>query len=191
MVPGQRNDAMTDTERNGAELAPVPAAADSPGTVSSGSAAPSGSADAPGPTASLDAVAPFAVAPLHPSQAADADPASGHPSAPEPARRDPLPGRVWGIVSLALAVLPLLQLVGLVAGIVGLVLSTRAGRRNWFAVAGIVVSLLLMALAVTLIVSFAFSGYDLFGGSIGSTVTVCSELGAGEHVVDGLTYRCG
>ena len=45
--------------------------------------------------------------------------------------------------------------------------------------------------AVTLIVSFAFSGYDLFGGSIGSTVTVCSELGAGEHVVDGLTYRCG
>jgi hypothetical protein len=190
-APGRRNDAMTDTERNGAEPAPVPAAPVPAAPVPSGSLAPSESAVAPGPATAPDTVAPSAVAPAHPTGAADADPAVDHPSAPQPKRRDPLPGRVWGIVSLALAVLPLLQLVGLVAGIVGLVLSTRAGRRNWFAVAGIVVSLLLIALVVTLIVSFAFSGYDLFGGSIGSTVTVCSELGAGEHVVDGLSYHCG
>lgn len=176
---------MTDTERNGSEPAPVPAAPASPR-----SPAPSGSAAAPGPIASFDAVVPSAVAPPHPAGATDADPALDHPSAPQAARRDPLPGRVWGIVSLALAVLPLLQLVGLAAGIVGLVLSSRAGRRNWFAVAGIVVSLLLIALAVTLIVLFAFNGYDVFGGSVGSVVTVCSELGPGEHVVDGLTYRC-
>jgi hypothetical protein len=100
------------------------------------------------------------------------------------------PGRVWGIVSLALAVIPLLQLVGLAAGVVGLVLSLRAGRRNWFAVAGIAVALLLLAAAGIVVVLFAFAGYGVFGGSVGDTVTVCSELGSGEHVVDGLSYRC-
>ena len=97
---------------------------------------------------------------------------------------------MWGIVSLALAVIPLLQLVGLAAGLVGLVLSLRAGRRNWFAVAGIAVSLLLLAAAGMFVVLFAFSGYELFGGSVGDVVTVCSELGPGEHVVDGLSYSC-
>jgi hypothetical protein len=112
------------------------------------------------------------------------------PSAQGRPAPDPLPGRVWGIVSLALSVLPLLQLVGLVAGIVGLALSLRAGRRNWFAVAGIAVSLLLLIAAGVFVVLFAFSGYDIFGGSIGSVVEVCSELGRGRHVVDGLTYTC-
>ena len=107
-----------------------------------------------------------------------------------PPAPDPLPGRVWGIVSLAFAVIPLLQLVGLVAGIVGLVLSLRAGRRNWFAVAGIAVSLLLLIAAGVFVVLFAFSGYDVFGGSVGSVVEVCGELGRGDHVVDGLTYSC-
>jgi MFS family permease len=180
----RRNDAMTDTERNGAGYAAVPAAPVSPSYP-----APAVSG-APDPTTSPDDVPPSASAPLDPTRTAEANPVLDHASVPQPARRDPLPGRVWGIVSLALAVLPLLQLVGLVAGIVGLVLSSRVGRRNWFAVAGIVVSLLLIALAVTLIVLFAFNGYEVFGGSVGSVVTVCSELGPGEHVVDGLTYRC-
>jgi hypothetical protein len=112
------------------------------------------------------------------------------PSVPENPGPDPLPGRVWGIVSLALSVLPLLQLVGLVAGVVGLALSLRAGRRNWFAVAGIAVSLLLLIAAGAFAVLFAFSGYDIFGGSVGSVVEVCSELGRGRHLVDGLTYTC-
>jgi len=111
------------------------------------------------------------------------------PGAPEK-HPDPHPGRVWGILSLVLSVLPLLQLVGLAAGIVGLVLSSRAGRRNGFAVAGIAVSLLLMIAAGVFVVLFAFSGYEVFGGSVGSVVTVCGELGRGEHVLDGLTYRC-
>jgi hypothetical protein len=115
--------------------------------------------------------------------------------APEPELRarsvqSPEPGRVWGIVSLALSVIPVLQLVGLAAGVVGLVLSARAGRRNWFAVAGVAVSLLLLIAAGTFVVLFAFLGYGVFGGTVGSVVTVCSELGRGEHVVDGLTYSC-
>ena len=184
---------MTDTGRSDAVPSPaVPApATPAPGRPASPAAAspavmPASPVQATGPAAS-PAITPEPDVPG--SAALRQAPNAGPPVVPD-ARRDPLPGRVWGIVSLALAVLPLLQLVGLVAGIVGLVLSVRAGRRNWFAVAGILVSLLLIALAVTLIVSFAFSGYEVFGGSVGSTVTVCSELGPGEHVVDGLTYRC-
>jgi len=102
----------------------------------------------------------------------------------------PLPGRAWGIASLVLSFVPLLQLVGLAAGVVGLVLASRAGRRNRFAIAGIAVSILLTIAACAFVVLFAFSGYGIFGGSVGSVVTVCSELGRGEHVVDGLSYTC-
>jgi hypothetical protein len=161
----------------------------------------SGDAFAPGPPATGNEHAdPSPVSRLPPSAPIITtawDPGSASAPAPSPAqeaprpRADPLPGRAWGIVSLVLAVLPLLQLVGLVAGVVGLVLSMRAGRRNWAAVAGIAVSVLLLAAIGVFVIAFAFTGYDLFGGSFGSVVTVCSELGSGEHVVDGLTYTCG
>jgi hypothetical protein len=117
-------------------------------------------------------------------------PVQPQPQPQPPSLTTPEPGRVWGIVSLALSVIPVLQLVGLAAGVVGLVLSSRAGRRNWFAVAGVATSLLLLIAAGTFVVLFAFLGYGVFGGTVGSVVTVCSELGRGEHVVDGLTYSC-
>jgi hypothetical protein len=160
---------MTDTERDpaGQGFTPSMPARPDPGPPQQTAALPHPAASAPSP----DAVQP------------PVDPAPPTPHEPEP-------GRVWGIVSLAMSVIPLLQLVGLVAGVVGLVLSSRAGRRNGFAVAGIVVSLLLLAAAGTFVVLFAFAGYEIFGGSVGSVVTVCSELGRGEHVVDGLSYSC-
>jgi hypothetical protein len=163
----RRNSAMTDNEWNPAGPASGPPA----------QSAASGWIVPPGPDASV------------PSTTAGG---SASPSAPEGTRSPPAPepGRAWGIVSLALSVIPLLQLVGLAAGVVGLVLSSRAGRHNGFAVAGIAVSLLILVAAGAFVVLFAFTGYDMFGGSVGSVVTVCSELGRGEHVIDGLSYTC-
>ena len=97
---------------------------------------------------------------------------------------------VWSGVGFGLAVLPPFWLFGLAACVVGIVLSRRAGRINRLAVAGVILALALTASAVALLVALGSSGFALFGTSVGSTVWVCTELGQGEHVVDGLRYTC-
>jgi hypothetical protein len=142
--------------------------------------------------------APIPPEPGPATSAADTEPGDAEPGDVQPVHAEPRPAEsrelrvaaVWSVLGFALAVLPPFTAFGLVASIVGLVLSRRAGRVNRFAVAGILSALVLMAAVVAFIVALGSSGFAIFGTSVGGTVWVCSELGPGEHVVDGLRYTC-
>lgn len=114
------------------------------------------------------------------------------PAAPaySPAPAAPVnPGKTMGIVALVLSILPF-QLIGIILGFVALNQSKKAGQKNGFAVAAIIIGFIGLAitiLAVTL-------GGALLGaafGGIGGLVQVCNDLGPGIWEIDGITYECG
>jgi hypothetical protein len=89
--------------------------------------------------------------------------------------------RAIGIASLIVAFF--LQLPALVGGIIALLMSRSAGEKNGFAVAAIVVSIVLGAIWLTV-------GGLAIAGFFGQIFDKCAELGNGTHVVDGTTYTC-
>lgn len=92
------------------------------------------------------------------------------------------PGQTLGIVSLITSLVGL-SLIGLIAGIVGLRKSKKAGQKNSFAVAGIIISII-GAILLTVIMVIAFSA--------GSAIyKKCKELGPGVHQQGNTTYTCG
>jgi hypothetical protein len=90
------------------------------------------------------------------------------------------PGRTLGIVGLVLSFLA--AAVGLVVSIVALRKSKRAGFKNGFALAGIVVGGVVTVLWVV--------GIAVGGIALGGVAAKCAELGPGTHTVDGVTYTC-
>ena len=93
------------------------------------------------------------------------------------------PGRTLGIVGLILGFFGPLSLVGLILSIVGLRKSRKVGQSNGVAVAGIVVSALVL-------VGTIIAGI-VIGVGIGYIVEQCDQLGPGLHQVDGVTITCG
>ena len=89
--------------------------------------------------------------------------------------------RIIGIVSFIVAFF--FQLPALIGGIIGLVMSKGAGEKNGFAVAAIIVSIILG-------IGWIVIGGLAIGGFFGAIFDQCRELGNGEHVVDGVTYTC-
>ena len=89
--------------------------------------------------------------------------------------------RVIGIVSLVVAFF--FQLPALIGGIIGVVMSRGVGEKNGFAVAAIIVS-------VVLGIGWIVVGGLAIGGFFGAIFDRCAELGNGTHVVDGVTYTC-
>ena len=89
--------------------------------------------------------------------------------------------RVIGIVSLIVAFF--FQLPALIGGIIGVVMSKGVGEKNVFAVAAIIVS-------VVLGIGWIVIGGLAIGGFFGAIFDRCAELGNGTHVVDGVTYTC-
>ncbi|MGJ4844139.1 DUF4190 domain-containing protein [Leifsonia sp. Le1] len=104
-------------------------------------------------------------------------------SFPPPAPPRPLdPGRGLGIAGFVLSFFFLLNIVGLVLSIVGLVQSRRAGNRNGLAVAGIIIAA--VGIAVTgLIVALVVPAFV-------DAAQTCARLGDGVHVVGNATYTC-
>jgi len=86
-----------------------------------------------------------------------------------------------GIASLIVAFF--LQLPALVGGIIALVMSRGVGEKNGFAVAAIIVSVILG-------IGWIVVGGLAIGGFFGAIFDRCAELGNGTHVVDGVTYTC-
>jgi hypothetical protein len=82
---------------------------------------------------------------------------SSYPVAPPPAYGAPasatIPGRTMGIVAFILSFF--VQLVALILGIVALVQSRKAGHKNGWAVAAIIISVVLMVLGVVLFFAIA------------------------------------
>jgi hypothetical protein len=94
----------------------------------------------------------------------------------------PVPGKTLGIVAFVVSFF--LSLVGLVLGIVALVQSRKAGVKNGWAVAAIIVGAVLLVLSIILtivIVSIV----------VGGLAAACAELGPGVWDLEsGGTITC-
>ncbi|MEZ3158672.1 hypothetical protein AB1K56_17270 [Microbacterium sp. BWR-S6Y] len=100
----------------------------------------------------------------------------------------PVPGRTLGIVALVVAIF--FNVIGLILGIVALVQSRKAGHKNGFAVAAIIVGAVLtvigiiVAIAVISAIGFGAAAYQAceaagFTGSVvvNGTEVACSSIG--------------
>ena len=115
-----------------------------------------------------------------------APPAPGLPNPPYPAysyqRAPERPGRTLGIVGFALSFVGLVDIAGLIICIVAMAQSRRAGEKNGFALAGIIIAIVgilltaaIVALTVPLLVN---AGQE------------CARLGNGSHVIGNSAYTC-
>jgi len=91
------------------------------------------------------------------------------------------PGRTLGIVGLLASIF--FSAVGLFISIVAFRRSKRAGFKNGIALAGIVVGALTTVGIIAASIAAGLGAMHL--------VQVCSDLGPGEHLVNGVTYTCG
>lgn len=98
---------------------------------------------------------------------------------------EPVPGRIMGIVSLVLSIIGL-HVIGIILGFVARAQSKRAGQKNGFAVAGIIVGFVLLVLSI-IVIGLAIAGGAAFVGWLNG---VCADLGSGVWEVDGITYSC-
>lgn len=89
------------------------------------------------------------------------------------------PGRSLGIAGFVLSILGPLSIVGLILSIVALVQSRRAGFKNGFALAGIIIAAVMIVVGLALII-FGFT----------TLLDTCAELGSGVHERNGVTYTC-
>jgi hypothetical protein len=97
-----------------------------------------------------------------------------------------IPGKTMGIIAFILSFF--VQLIALILGIVALVQSRKAGHKNGWAVAAIIISSVLMVIgiivAIVLIAAFVPLAAEL--------AQQCAELGPGVHTLDnGVTITCG
>jgi hypothetical protein len=124
---------------------------------------------------------PSPVAPIYPQEPnLTSYPYAAAPlPAPIPVPSDP--GRTLGVVGLVASIF--FSAVGLILSIVAFRKSRRAGFKNGIALAGIVIGIITTLGILTAGVA----------GGIGAmhVVSVCRDLGPGEHHVNGVTYTCG
>ncbi|NYF16464.1 hypothetical protein HDC37_001278 [Microbacterium sp. AK009] len=127
---------------------------------------------------------PSAVPPNAPENppAYSAAPPPAYSSAPppaynaQPAPGAPVPGKTLGIVAFVLSFFA--QLIALILGIVALVQSRKAGVKNGWALAAIIISAVLMVIGIIVIILVAVA----IGGSLAAA---CAELGPGVHPLEG------
>jgi hypothetical protein len=100
----------------------------------------------------------------------------------QPAPTAPRPGRTLGIVGFVLSFIWVVDIAGLVISIIAMVKSKRAGQKNGFALAGIIISiagiLVWGSIAAVAVPSLVHAGQ------------MCAQLGNGVHVVGNTTYTC-
>lgn len=114
-------------------------------------------------------------------------PASAQPSGSPQyggAPSGPVPGKTLGIVGLVLAFLA--SPIGLILSIVAMVQSRKAGAKNGFALAGIIIGIIGTIVLIITIISIV-----ALAGAAGEAINeVCGELGSGVHEQDGVTFTC-
>ncbi|AZC13630.1 MULTISPECIES: DUF4190 domain-containing protein [unclassified Microbacterium] len=94
----------------------------------------------------------------------------------QPAPGAPVPGKTLGIVAFVLSFFA--QLIALILGIVALVQSRKAGVKNGWALAAIIISAVLMVIGIIVIILVAVA----VGGGLAAA---CAELGPGVHNLEG------
>ncbi|WP_457100547.1 DUF4190 domain-containing protein [Microbacterium sp. P5_E9] len=111
-----------------------------------------------------------------PSAYPSAPPPTGQYSAPPPAA----PGRTLGIVALILSFF--MSLVGLILGIIALVQSRRAGQRNGFALAAIIIGAVLTVVGIIVTIAIV----SALGAAAAEYARLCAEYGSGTHTIGGV-----
>lgn len=136
---------------------------------------------------------PQASPPVTPPPAAQQPYAAAPPPAPaytQP-QGDTYPGKTLGVVALVLSCIFFLGisvLVGLILGIVALVQSKNAGRKNGPALAAVIVASVLIVLGIIIGVIVALTVIP----AAAELARQCLELGPGTHTLsNGITITCG
>jgi hypothetical protein len=114
--------------------------------------------------------APPAYGSTEPSYASAPPAPYGAPAAPT------IPGKTLGIVAFILSFF--VQLVALILGIVALVQSKKAGHKNGWAVAAIIISAVLMVLGIIIAIVVLTTVF-------GSLAAACADLGPGVWELEG------
>jgi len=139
------------------------------------------------PAAAPEPAAPAYTAPAYSAPAYSAAPAydaSAYGNVPGA----PVPGKTLGIVAFILSFF--VQLVALILGIVALVQSRKAGVKNGFALAAIIISAVIMVLGIIAIILF-FALFAAAGGTdLVNQVNACLSDPTGSVVVNGITMTC-
>ncbi|WJL95258.1 DUF4190 domain-containing protein [Microbacterium sp. ET2] len=94
----------------------------------------------------------------------------------QPAPGAPVPGKTLGIVAFVLSFFA--QLIALILGIVALVQSRKAGVKNGWALAAIIISAVLMVIGIIV-------GILVVTAIVGGLAAACAELGPGVHTLEG------
>ena len=125
-----------------------------------------------------------------PPPAYDAAPSySSAPPAPYGTPASPtVPGRTLGIVALIVAIF--FNVIGLILGIVALVQSRKAGHKNGFAVAAIIVGAVLTVLGIIIAIA-VFTTLAAATGYAAEVLQACQAVDfTGTVTVQGLTVDC-
>jgi hypothetical protein len=131
--------------------------------------------------------APPAAAPAEPAPSPAAAPA--YAAAPPPQYGEPapaaVPGKTLGIVAFVVSFFA--SLIGLILGIVALVQSRKAGHKNGWAVAAIILGAVFFV--ITIIVVITLIGLAVSGAA--QIAEFCEMYGPGSHeTTTGLTIDC-
>jgi hypothetical protein len=115
-----------------------------------------------------------------------------YPAAPPPSYGAPatatIPGRTMGIIAFILSFF--VQLAGLILGIVALVQSRKAGHKNGWAMAAIIISSVLMVLGIIFSIIFFAVFLPQLAQTAQEVFRQCQELGEGVHEINGIPIDC-
>jgi hypothetical protein len=97
-----------------------------------------------------------------------------------------IPGKTMGIVAFILSFF--VQLVALILGIIALVQSKKAGYKNGWAVAAIIISSVLMVIGIIVGIVLLIG----LGAAAAEFARLCAEYGTGVHEINGveITLTC-
>ncbi|AUG30229.1 DUF4190 domain-containing protein [Microbacterium hominis] len=101
-----------------------------------------------------------------------------------PAPGAPVPGRTLGIVAFVVAIF--FNIIGLILGIVALVQSRKAGVKNGWAVAAIIVGAVLAVVGVIVGIILV----AVFANAAGDLIQFCANNPSGVYEVNGQTVTC-
>lgn len=118
-----------------------------------------------------------------PAYAAPAYPATGYD-----APGAPIPGRTMGIVAFILSFF--MQPVALILGIIALVQSKKAGHKNGFAVAAIIISSVLLVVGIIVAIAL-FAWFGTAAADLTTQLQACLDNGGtGTVEINGITMSC-
>ncbi|MDE0547169.1 DUF4190 domain-containing protein [Microbacterium sp. C7(2022)] len=99
-----------------------------------------------------------------------------------------VPGRTLGIVAFILSFF--MQLIALILGIVALVQSKKAGAKNGFALAAIIISSVLLVLGIIFLIIFFAVLFPLIAEGTQQVYEFCVTNGPGVFEVEGVPIDC-